>query len=180
VAEARDFFDFWIERETAATDLNSLSAKLELARNLAQTVSHVHDSLARGEVIRKVAARLGIAVSEFENIVPRRQTRGVADQQTRPAESATLPRHDVAMLCLFALRDENARNFLVGENWHEVLAQTPNSELLVRILEADIRPGDPASITSFMASLTPAEESLVAGLIVQRLPANAGVIAEEW
>jgi hypothetical protein len=84
------------------------------------------------------------------------------------------------MLCLFALRDESARNFLLGENWHEVLSQTPNSQLLVRILEASIRPGDPASLSSFMASLPPAEESVIAGWLVQRLPANAGSVAEDW
>ena len=180
VATARDFFDFWIEREAAATDLNSLTAKLELARNLAHTVAHIHDPLARGEVTRKVAARLGIAVSEFENVLPRPQTRGVAEPQTRPAEPANLPRHDIAMLCVFALRDEDARNFLVSENWREILAQTPNSEVLGRILEANIRPGDPASLSAFMASLSPAEESLVAAWLVQRLPENAATVAEEW
>src|SRR6266700_1227394 len=43
IADARDFFDYWIERETANVDLNSLSAKMEVARTLAETVSHVHD-----------------------------------------------------------------------------------------------------------------------------------------
>src|SRR6266853_3885254 len=54
VAAARDFFDYWIERESAATDLSSLGAKMELARSLAETVSHVRDPLMRGEVVRKV------------------------------------------------------------------------------------------------------------------------------
>src|SRR5205814_2554811 len=40
IAEARDFFDYWIEREVANVDLNSLSAKIEVARKLAETVSH--------------------------------------------------------------------------------------------------------------------------------------------
>src|SRR3977135_3548418 len=40
VAAARDFFDWWIEQETNAADLDSLGAKMELARNLAQTVAH--------------------------------------------------------------------------------------------------------------------------------------------
>jgi len=78
------------------------------------------------------------------------------------------------------LRDETARSFLLSENWHEVLAQTPNSSLLVRILEADIRPGDPASLSSFMATLSPPEESLVAGWLVQKSPQNPAVVAEDW
>ena len=32
VAAARDFFDSWIEHETASTDLDSLGAKMQLAR----------------------------------------------------------------------------------------------------------------------------------------------------
>jgi DNA primase len=180
ISVARDFFDFWIEREAASTDLNSLAAKMELARSLAQTVAHVHDPLLRGEVVRKVAARLGVATSEFENLLPRQDRRGLSQPHSRSAEAVDLPRHDIAMLCLFALRDEAARNFMLSENWHEVLAQTPNSQLLVRILEADIRPGDPASLPGFMASLPPAEESLIASWLVQKLPANAGTVAEDW
>ena len=180
VTTARDFFDFWIEREATNTDLSSLSAKMELARNLAQTVAHVHDPMLRGEVVRKVTARLGVSTSEFENLVPRAERRE-RFQVTQPSSPPVVaPRHDMAMLCLFALRDEDARNFLLGEHWHEVLAQTPNSQLLVRILEADIRPGDPASLSSFMSSLPAGEESLIAGWLVQKLPANAASVAEEW
>src|SRR5262249_46649975 len=73
VTTARDFFDFWIEREAAATDLTSLSAKMELARNLAQTVAQVHDPLLRGEIVRQVTARLGVSTSEFENLLPRHE-----------------------------------------------------------------------------------------------------------
>ena len=180
VTAARGFFDFWIEHESAATDLNSLTAKMELARNLAQTVGHVHDPMLRGEIVRKVTARLGVSTSEFENLLPRHDRRNMSPAPARSAEPADLPRHDIAMLCMFALRDETARNFLLGENWHEVLAQTPNSALLARILEADIRPGDPASLTSFMASLSPADESLIAGWLVRKLPENAGLVAEDW
>src|SRR5216110_1513084 len=65
IADARDFFDYWIERETANVDLNSLSAKMEVARTLAETVSHVHDPVMRGEVISKMSARLAVSASAF-------------------------------------------------------------------------------------------------------------------
>jgi DNA primase len=180
VAQAQDFFDFWIGREAAATNLDSLTSKMELARSLAQTVSHVHDPLFRGEVVRKVTARLGISTQDFESLLSRPERRGSIPGAGRLPPPTNLPRHDIAMLCLFALRDEGARNFLLEENWHEVLAQTPNSQFLVRILEADIRPQDPASLSAFMASLPPADESVVAGLLVQKLPGNAAAVAEEW
>jgi DNA primase len=178
IAAARDFFDFWIEHEASQTNLSSLAAKMELARNLAQTVSHVHDSLMRGEVVRKVAARLGVSASEFESLLP--QPRRATPAPAQRTEPPNLPRHDVAMLCLFALRDQTARDFLLGENWREILAQTPGSEFLVRILEATLSPDDPASLSVFMATLSPAEEAVVASWLVQKTPANAGTVVEHW
>jgi DNA primase len=180
IAAARDFFDYWIEREASATDLNSLAAKMQLARNLAETVSHVRDPLMRGEVARRVTARLGVSTSDFENLLSK-QTRGGAREPERARLPATVaPRHDIAMLCLFALRDEAARDFLQEQNWREVLAQTPNSELLIRILDAEFRPGDAASLNAFMATLNPAEESLVSSWMLQRVPPNASAVVEDW
>src|SRR5438270_12692146 len=66
VAAARDFFDYWIEREASSVDLSSLGAKLQLVRKLAGTVSRVHDSMMRGEVVSKTSARLGVSRTDFE------------------------------------------------------------------------------------------------------------------
>ena len=71
-------------------------------------------------------------------------------------------------------------NFLRNQNWREVLAQVPDAEILVRILESDLRPDDPASLNAFMSSLAPAEEWLVSAWLMQRMPPNAGEVAEEW
>jgi DNA primase len=180
LAAARDFFDYWIERETAATDLNSLGAKMELARNLADTVSHVRDPLMRGEVVRRITARLGLAVSDFENILSK-QVQGTA-HRTAVSRSpvVSIPRHDIAMLCLLALKDNEARNYLLAQNWREVLAQTPNTNLLVKILENPFDPGDAASLNAFMATLSPEEESQVSAWLLQRTPGNARTVMEEW
>jgi DNA primase len=180
IAAARDFFDYWIEREASATDLNSLGAKMQLARNLAETVSHVRDPLMRGEVTRRVTARLGVSTSDFENLLSKQTRGGVREPERARLPATVAPRHDIAMLCLFALRDEAARDFLHEQNWREVLAQTPNSELLIRILAAEFRPGDAASLNAFMATLNPAEESLVSSWMLQRVPPNASAVVEDW
>src|ERR1700756_1905228 len=60
VAKARDFFDYWIDREIASVDLGSMGAKMEAARRLASTVSRVHNPILRGEVVNKASARIGV------------------------------------------------------------------------------------------------------------------------
>ncbi|MDQ2824241.1 MAG: toprim domain-containing protein, partial [Verrucomicrobiota bacterium] len=179
VASARDFFEYWIDREAAATNLDSLGAKMELARRLAETVSYVHDPLMRGQVSNKVSARLGVAVSDFENLLSK-QRRGSFEGAKRERLPSPAPPHDVAMLCLLALRDEEARAFLSQQNWREVLAQTPDAELLVRILESDLRPNDAASLNAFMATLTPIEEGLVSSWVLRKMPGNARSLVEDW
>ena len=178
IAKAREFFDYWIDREAAATDLSSLSAKMQLARQLAETVARVHDPLMRSEVISKITARLGVSARDFETLLPRPLRERPSEQAPRSAAPA--PRHEIAMLCLLALRDTTAREFLSGQNWRDVVAQTPGAELLARILESDLRPEDPASLNVFMASLSGAEESLVSSWLLQRIPPNPEAVARDW
>jgi DNA primase len=182
IAGARDFFDYWIDREAAATDLNSLGKKMEVARGLAETVSHIRDGLMRGEVVRKVTARLGVSAAEFEGLLRREIPRaaGLGIPSGAASEPVAAPRHDLAMLCLLALRDEEAARFLKEQNWRETLAETPNTELLAKVLAGDVRPSDPASLNAFMVTLRPAEESLVASWLMQKLPAQPAALAEEW
>jgi DNA primase len=180
VASAPDFFDFWIEKKAATTDLNSLGAKMQVARELAANVAFVRDPVMRGEVMNKISARLAIRVTDFETLVKRTDPfrRDASVSKARPPASA--PSHDVAMLCLLALRDEEARAFLLEQNWREVLASVPGAELLTKILQADLRPADPASLNLFQTTLPTAEESLVSGWLLQKMPANPATVAREW
>ena len=59
-----------------------------------------------------------------------------------------------------------------------MLAHTPESEMLVRILESDLRPDDPASLNVFMAKLGPGEEALVSGWLMQKMPPNGLEVAQ--
>ena len=186
IAEARDFFDYWIERETANVDLASFGAKIQLARRLAETVSHVRDPVMRGEVMTKVSARLGVAASDFQALVSKQKgrepflARDPAVASDRTGAMAPAPRHEVSMLCILALRDETARDFLCQQNWREILAHVPDAEFLVRILESDLRPADAASLNAFMVTLSPADERLVSSWLLQKVPADAGAMVEKW
>jgi DNA primase len=176
---ARDFFDWWIERETSAADLDSLSAKMQLAQKLAETIGRVQDPLMRGEVANRASARIGVPRTDFDRLLskPARERFSVDDGETRP-EVLAPPRHDIAMLSLLALRHDEARKFLVSENWREMLALTPDAQILGRILESDLRPDDPASLNAFMAQLSPGEEALVSGWLLQKMPPNGLEVAQ--
>jgi DNA primase len=180
VEAARDFFDYWIEREVETVDLTLLSAKMQLARRLAETAAQVRDPLMRGEILNKMSARLGVPASEFQKLVPEQRRERTSDSGIRPSESAIVPRHDLAMLCLLALRDEPAREFLVQQNWREVLQQISGAELLIQILGSDLRPDDPASLNSFMSKLSAEDEGLVSAWLMQKVPANAAEVTESW
>jgi DNA primase len=178
IAAARDFFAYWLDCKMAKLDPTSLRVKMQLARELAETVSHVHDSMIRGQVINQVSVRLGVPASEFATLL-RTPPASRASENGQP-EQPSVPTHDVAMLCLLALRDAAARNFLLEQNWREVLEQTPGAELLVRILESDLRQENTASMNAFMASLSPAEERLVSAWLLQKVPENPFAVAEGW
>src|SRR5438309_2355425 len=143
VASARDFFDYWIDREVAAVDLSSLGAKMQLARKLAETVSQVRDPVMRGEVSNKMSARLGVPASEVEKLTPKARLERTNENGPASSQAATAPRHDIAVLCLLALRDEAARKFLLDQNWREVWRQISGADLLARIRESELRPEDP-------------------------------------
>ena len=180
VATAEAFFDYWIESEVATSDLNSLGAKMQLARKLAETVSRVHDPLMRGEVVSKMSARLGVSPADFETLLPRQKGEGFSGSQGLHSRASPAPRHDIAMLCLLALRDEEARHFLDGQNWREILAEVPDAEILVCILESELRPSDAASMNAFMATLSATDEALVSSWLLQKVPPNAGTMVGKW
>jgi DNA primase len=182
VANARDFFDYWIDREIAGVDLNSMSSKIQAARNLATTASRVHDPVLRGEVINKVSARLGVAPADFESLLSKRTraSGGSVNSSTTEMRAAASPPHDVVMLCLLALRDTDARNFLHAQKWREILEQVPDTEILIRILDSELKPDDTASLNGFMATLSPEEERLVSTWLMQKMPTATETVVRKW
>jgi len=159
-----------------------MGAKIRVARDLAGTVANVREPIIRGEVIHKIAARLAVGAADFEKLVNENSsiTLGAPDSTRDVSVPVPLPSHEIAMLCLLALRNEEARAFLREQNWREALSNIPDAELLAKILEANLDPTDPASLNFFQTTLTSAEESVVSGWMLQKLPANPADVAREW
>ena len=182
VAQARDFFDYTIEREIASADLNSMAAKVQAARNLAKTMSRVHNPVVRREVVNKASARLGVAPADFESLLAKHAhaPAGRVNSSTTETRAAASPPHDIAMLCLLALRDAGARNFLHAQNWREIFEQVPDTDILIRILENELEPDDTASLNAFMATLSPEEERLISSWLMRKMPAATETMVEKW
>jgi DNA primase len=182
VANARDFFDYWIDREIASVDLTSMGAKIQAARNLAATVSRVHDPVLRGEIVNKTSARLGVAPADFQSLLAKRARvpSGSVNSSVTETRATASPPHDIVMLCLLALRDADARNFLHAQKWREILEQVPDADILIRILESELEPDDTASLNAFMATLSPEEERLVSSWLMQKMPATTETMVEKW
>lgn len=178
VADARDFFDTWIEHEATATDLDSLGAKLELARKLAETVGRVRDPLMRGQVANKVSSRIGVPASEFDALVTKSAREWNPATETAPSRQMPALSEAIVTLCRLALRDDEARDYLLAQDWADILAVTPDSGLLGLILESNLRPSDAASINAFMATLTPSEEAIVSKWLQEKFKDRGGQIQE--
>jgi len=127
-----------------------------------------------------VSARIGVPRSDFERLLTKPNRDRVSPDDSRLETMTPAPRHEVAMLCLLALRHAEAREFLQGQGWREMLAQTPDAEILGRILETDLRPDDPASINAFMSGLSTGEEALVSSWLLQKMPSNGLEVARGW
>ncbi len=159
-----------------------MGAKIQAARNLAATVSRVHDPVLRGEVVNKASARLGVAPADFESLLAKhaRVPGGSVNSSTTETRAAASPPHDIVMLCLLALRDADARNFLQAQKWREILEQVPDTDILIRILESELDPDDTASLNAFMATLSPEEERLISSWLMQKMPAATETVVEKW
>ena len=177
ITNAPDFFDYWIDRASREIDFSSLKAKMDLAASLASTVSEIHDPLFRGQVEHKVASRLSIPVTEFKVLVKKPS---IAPAPSRLEQVDVVRGHDIAMISMLVLRDQPSRNFLLKMNWREVLEQTPGADLLIRVLETELRTNDAASLSAFMSKLSPEDESLVSAWLMQKMPANAVEVTESW
>lgn len=180
IAESPNFFDYWMNRETAAADLSSVAAKMQLARKLAESLSRVRDGVIRSELANKISARIGVTPRDFEQLLTKPSRERFSTDDSPAPERTAAPRHEVAMLCLLALRHAEAREFLQAQNWKELLAQTPDAEILGRILESDLRPDDPASLNAFMAGLSSGDEALVSSWLLQKMPPNGLDVAKGW
>ena len=179
IAAAKDFFDFQIDRLAAGPDFSTPRGKVQAARKMAESISLIADPVLRETVMNRITLRLEISTQEFARMLRPAKSAAKPDDPFAPTDPPIQFDPTTRLLALIALHDDAARSWLLGEQWEPVLARDPDTGLLAKILAADFRPGDLASIHAFLATLDAAEESAISGLLEDKAPEHAMTIAHD-
>ena len=167
VAAAKDFFDHQIDRATSAPDFATPRGKIAAARKIAEMLAFIPEGIARDAVLNNAAMRLGASAQDLRVLIKRAPQRAVLDEENaepqRTLEETLNPKEWLALL---ALRDPAARAWLQAQVWDRVLNDgESDSALLVKILDADLRAGDAASINAWLGTLDATEDAMVSGIL---------------
>jgi DNA primase len=181
IAAAKDFFDFQLDGLAAGPDFSTPRGRMLAARKLAESISRISDAVLRETVMNRVTMRLELSVAEFVKLLRQPNPISVRDelQMDASVEPVTLE-PTMRLLALIALHDEDARHWILEEPWREFLVDEPDAELVVKLLDFPLRVGDPASSGTLLGTLTEGEAAVVSGLLVERPPEHAMLIAHDY
>ena len=178
IAGAQDFFQHWIEFESKAANVSSLSGKIQLARRFGEVIARVRDPGMRGEIASRAASRLGVSTNEFISSMP--AVKAESREWSSFTDTKVYDWRKIDFLCQLALQSKEARDYLLEQDWRGVTETAPEMEPLEYILKADFNPNDSASIATFLDSLTPGQSSFMAGLLARKPPPDAGNLVVHW
>jgi len=180
VVAAKDFFDFQIDRLASKPDFDTPRGKMAAARKMAESISLIRDAVLRETVMHKVTQRLEVSAQEFVKLLKAPTEKKAEPQEHSPDEPMPIVLEPtMRLLAQVALRDAAAREWLLDEPWDAMLGDDPEAALLVKILGADLRPDEPASIHVFLTTLDATEESAISGLLEDKPPSLPMAIAHD-
>ena len=182
VAAAKDFFDHQIDRLTGTPDFATPRGKIAAARKLAELLAFIPDGIAREAVLNNAAMRLGASAQDLRVLIKRAPQRAALDEENPEPERAEPITLDATKewLAHLALRSPAARMWLQAQGCDRVLNDgQPDSVLLLKILDADFRADEPASMNAWLATLEPGEESALSSALSRDVPPEARVVAED-
>jgi DNA primase len=186
---AKDYFDFLIDRLMTRKDSKSPAGRRAAVQKVAEAVSKVSDSILRSTLVTRMAMSLEIGPQELSKLLV--EPKALPSPHASPLDRdeigdgvavTTAPIQldlTIRLLCLVALRDESARAWLLEEDWPTMLDQEPDTGLLAKILEADLHPGDQASVQFFLTTIDAASEATAAELLGEKEPAHPLAIAHD-
>ena len=177
---AKDFFDFQIDRLAARPDFATPRGRTQAARKMAETISIITDAVLRETIINRVTMRLEISAQEFARLL-KQPAQKSADDETLDAKPNARRELDptIALLLKVALTDQAACEWLREQHWEPILADSEDSDLVRKVVFAGMKVDDPASLTAFLSTLDPADESLLIDNLEGRKPEFAMLIAND-
>jgi DNA primase len=181
IAEAKDFFDFEIERGLGASADQSVALRVALARRVTQFAGLVPDPVVRDTMMNRLASRLGLPRESLEQVAAQ-QRRNQSARDLSPdlaANRMAPPRHEIAVLCNLVLTDQKLVEWVRDQPWRAVLEPISGTELLQKILGSAAQPEIPSSIATFLAGLEKAEAAALSQILTLK-PIDESVRSIFW
>jgi DNA primase len=183
IAKSRDFFEFQIELQSRQPDFNTPRGKVTSARKLADFISIIPDAVSREAVLNIAATRLEVGTQDLRAMLKKKPEFHRPENEEildTPALEPIALNEGQQWLLLLALRDPASRMWLQAQGWERVLDDaTPASALIAKVLDADFRAEETASVNAFTATLPANEEAALAPILNRPLPLEPRVIAED-
>jgi DNA primase len=170
VESAEDFFDFQINRNLSAAESKTTAGRVAFARKMSQFISVVPDVVVRDTLISRLAVRLAIPRETLQQMVhsSAKQSQGHSQAEELAAPQTPMPRHDLAVICKAALIVPDLLREIRRQPWKSILQHVDGAELISKIFESALEPGEPASIASFFAALPKSEAAILSLLLANK------------
>ena len=181
IAEAKDFFDFEIERGLGGAGDQSVARRVALARRVAQFAGLVPDQVVRDTMLMRLAQRLRLPRESLDQVASQHRRNLSARDSNFDLEAIKVatPIGAIAVLCHAVLTNQKLLHWIREQPWLAILEPISGTELLQRILGSPVQPEVPNSMATFLASLEKAEVAALSQ-ILKRRPTAESVCAEYW
>jgi DNA primase len=182
ISDAKDFFDFEIERGLGGAGDQSVARRVALARRVSQFAGLVPDPVVRDTMLLRLASRLGLPRESLEKVASQqRRNHSARDFSSDLATNkVVLPRHKVAVLCYLAMTDQKLVQWIREQPWLAILEAIAGTELLKKILDSAVQPESPGSIATFLAGLEQTEAAALSQILKETKPIDETVRPKYW
>ena len=176
---AKDFFDVQLDRLAAQPEFDSARGRSAAARKIAESLGHISDPILRELYVQRLAHGVGISAQDLATL----STRAAVAHQKQGGRPSETPAHPppgnpetvaldptLELLALALLHSEEARQWLMEENWQDRLHAEPQGTVIEAIIEGAHLLDDPGTLHRFLAGVDPAIESFYVKLLDQIPP----------
>ena len=172
VESAEDFFDFQVNHRLSETESRTTAGRVAFARKMSQFISVVPDLVLRDTLISRLASRLQIPRETMQQMVhsSTRQIPGrPLEEEFRSVPPISMPPHKLAVICKAALVLPDLLPEIRRQPWRSILQHVEGAELISKLFESTLEPGEPASLAAFFASLPQSEAALLSLLLADKV-----------